>query len=63
MDKVFFDAGHIFAHYLEASIPREEWERMTAEQALTVAKDVGAVMEGNLSPAEFGKKYRLPRKK
>ena len=63
MDKVIFDAGHIFAHYLEVSIPNEEWERMTVEGALGIAKDIGDLFSGNMSTEAFAKKYRLPRKK
>jgi len=63
MDKVFFDAGHILHHYLEASIPNEEWERMSVEEALGVAKDIGGLLEGKMSTKDFAKKYRLPRKK
>lgn len=62
MDNVIFDAGHIFNHYLEQSIPTEEWERMSVEEALGIAKDTAALMAGKMSPAEFGEKYRLPRK-
>jgi len=62
MDKVVFDAGHIFHHYLERSIPPEEWERMSVEEVLGFAKDVAALLEGKISPSEFGEKYRLPRK-
>jgi hypothetical protein len=35
---------------------------MTVEQALGVAKDIGDLMEGKMSPKDFAKKYRLPRK-
>ena len=63
MDKVVFDAGHILHHYLEASIPNEEWERMTVEEALGIAKDIGDLLGGNMSTEAFAKKYRLPRKK
>jgi hypothetical protein len=62
MDKVIFDAGHIFNHYLEKSIPPEEWKRMSVEEALGIAKDTAALMAGSISPDEFGEKYRLPRK-
>ena len=58
-----FDAGHIFHHYLENSIPEEEWLHMSVEDALAVAKDVEAVFDGKMSTSEFGKKYNLPRKK
>jgi len=61
-DKIVFDAGHIMHHYLEASIPNEDWQRMSVEEALGIAQDIGALMEGKMSPKEFGKKYRLPRK-
>jgi hypothetical protein len=62
MDNVIYDAGHIFNHYLEESISAEEWKRMSVEEALGIAKDTAALMAGNMSPAEFGEKYRLPRK-
>jgi hypothetical protein len=62
MDNVIFDAGHIFNHYLEESISAEEWKRMSVEEALGIAKDTAALMAGKMSPAEFGEKYRLPRK-
>jgi hypothetical protein len=62
MDTVIFDAGHIFNHYLEKSIPAEEWQHMSVEEALGIAKDTAALMAGSISPAEFGKKYGLPRK-
>ncbi len=58
-----FDAGHIFHHYLEKSIPEEEWQRMSVEEALGIAKDVAAMFDGKMSASEFGVKYRLPRKK
>jgi len=57
------DAGHIFHHYLENSIPEEEWQRMSVEEALGIAKDVAALFDGEMSTSEFGKKYRLPRRK
>jgi hypothetical protein len=62
MNKVFFDGAHVFHHYLESAIPGEEWEHMSVEEALGIAKDAAAVLEGNMSPSEFGKKYNLPRK-
>ena len=58
-----YDAGHIFHHYLESSIPEEEWLNMNVEDALTIARDVEALFDGNMSASEFGKKYDLPRKK
>jgi len=61
MRNVFYDAGHIFHHYLECSIPEEQWKRMTVEEALTIAQDVAALLDTQMSPAEFGRKYRLPR--
>jgi len=63
MYKVFFDGGHIFHHYLEKSIPEEEWQRMPVEEALGIAKDAAALLDGKMSASEFGKKYRLPRRK
>ncbi len=60
MDTVF-DAGHIFHHYLEASIPDEEWQRMSVEEALGIAKDIAALFDDKMSASEFSKKYRLPR--
>jgi len=62
MDTVF-DAGHIFHHYLESSIPKEEWQRMSVEEALGIARDVAALFEGKMSASEFSKKYRMPRGK
>ena len=62
MDKVVFDAGHILNHYLEASIPKEEWERMTVEEALGISRDIGNLLEGKMLAKDFGKKYKLPRK-
>ena len=63
MDKnIVFDVGHIAAHYLEASIPREEWESMPPEKAFGICKDIEAVFAGKMSASEFGKKYGLPRK-
>ena len=60
MDTVL-DAGHIFHHYLESAIPEEEWQRMSVEVALGMAKDVAALFDGEMSASEFGEKYRLPR--
>ncbi len=60
MDTVF-DAGHIFHHYLEASIPDEEWQRMSVEEAMGIAKDIAALFDDKMSASEFSKKYRLPR--
>jgi hypothetical protein len=57
------DAGHIFHHYLESSIPEEEWLRMSVEEALGMSKDVAALFDGKLSANQFSEKYRLPRKK
>ncbi len=57
------DAGHIFAHYLESSIPEEEWQCMSVEEALGMSKDIAALFDGKLSASQFGEKYRLPRKK
>jgi len=57
------DPGHIIHHYLENSIPEEEWQRMSVEEALGIAKDVAALFDGEMSASEFGDKYRLPRKK
>lgn len=61
MKSIVFDAGHIFHHYLECSIPEEEWKGMTVDEALAIANDVEALMETKISPEEFGRKYRLPR--
>jgi hypothetical protein len=61
MKNIVFDAGHIFHHYLECSIPEEEWKRMTVEQALQIAMDVAHVLDHKMSPADFGDKYKLPR--
>jgi hypothetical protein len=61
MANVVLDAGHILHHYLESSIPDEEWKKMSVEDALAVANDVAALMDGKMSPSEFGRKYRLPR--
>jgi hypothetical protein len=57
------DAGHIFHHYLESSIPEEEWQRMSVEKALGIAQDVVALFDGKMSASEFGEKYGLPRRK
>jgi hypothetical protein len=56
-----FDAGHIFHHYLEASIPEEEWKRMSVEEAMAIANDIAALFEGKMPASEFGRRYRLPR--
>ncbi len=56
-----FDAGHIFHHYLEASIPDEGWQRMSVEEAMGIAKDIAALFDDKMSASEFSKKYRLPR--
>ncbi len=56
-----FDAGHIFHHYLEASIPDEEWQHMSVEEAMGIAKDIAALFDDKMSASEFSKKYRLPR--
>ncbi len=61
MANTVLDTGHIFHHYLESSIPEEEWQRMSVEEALGIAKDVAALFDGKMSASEFGKKYRLPR--
>ena len=61
MKNILFDAGHIFHHYLECSIPEEEWKSMTVEQALQIARDVADLIDDKLSPEEFGGKYNLPR--
>lgn len=64
MANTVFDAGHIFHHYLETNIPNEEWEKMPVEDALGIIKDMEALfLGGGMSPSEFAKKYRLPRKK
>jgi hypothetical protein len=63
MKDIVWDAGHIFHHYLESSIPEEEWQRMPVEEALGIARDVAALFDGKMSASEFGKKYRLPRRK
>ena len=62
MDMVW-EAGHIFHHYLESSIPEEDWQRMSVEEALGITKDIAALFDGKMSASEFGKKYRLPRRK
>ena len=56
-----WDTGHIFHHYLEASIPEEEWQRMSVEEVLGITKDIAALFDGKMSASEFGEKYRLPR--
>ncbi len=58
-----WEVFHIFHNYLEQSIPKEEWEAMSVEEALQLARDVNALVEGTMSPSDFGKKYRLPRRK
>lgn len=58
---IFFDAGHIFHHYLESSISEEEWQRMSVEEALGITKDVAALLDGKMTASVFGEKYRLPR--
>lgn len=63
MDKSIFEAAHIFHHYLEKSIPDEEYSQMTPEEALQLTKDVAALFDGEMSASDFGKKYRLPRRK
>ncbi len=63
MKDTVWDAGHIFHHYLESSIPEEEWQRMSVEEALGIATDVAALFNGKMSAGEFGKKYGLPRRK
>ena len=57
------EAGHIFHHYLEHSIPEEEWQRMSVEEALGIAKDVADLFDDKISVSVFGEKYRLPRRK
>ena len=61
MTNTVMDAGHIFHHYLESSIPDEEWQRMSVEEALGITKDVVALFDGKMTASEFGEKYRLPR--
>jgi len=61
MTNTVCDTGHIFHHYLESSIPEEEWQRMSVQEALGIAKDVAALFDGKMSAIEFSKKYRLPR--
>jgi hypothetical protein len=61
MMNTVLDTGHVFHHYLESSIPEEEWRRMSVEEALEIARDVAALFEGKMSASEFGQKYRLPR--
>jgi hypothetical protein len=63
MMETVLDAGHIFHHYLESAIPEEEWQCMSVEEALGIVKDVTALFDGKMSAGEFGKKYRLPRKR
>ena len=60
MANTVLDTGHIFHHYLESSIPEEEWQQMSVEDALEIAKDVAALFDGKMSASEFSKKYRLP---
>ena len=59
---VNYEVFHCFHHYLEASIPDEEWLSMSVEEVLQLGKDVAALAEGTMSPTEFGRKHRLPRK-
>ena len=61
-NKAILEAGHIFHHYLEHSIPEEEYLSMSVEEILQLAKDVVALFDGEMSASDFGKKYRLPRK-
>jgi hypothetical protein len=61
MTNTVWDTGHIFHHYLESAIPEEEWQRMSVEEALGIAKDVAALFEGKMSASEFSKKHGLPR--
>lgn len=61
MINTVLDAGHIFHHYLESSIPEEEWQRMSVEEALGITKDVVALFDGKMTASEFSEKYRLPR--
>lgn len=61
MINTVLDAGHIFHHYLESSIPEEEWQRMSVEEALGITKDVVALFDGKMIASEFSEKYRLPR--
>jgi hypothetical protein len=61
MMSTVLDAGHVFHHYLERSIPEEEWQRMSVEEVLGITKDVAALFDGKMSASEFSKKYRLPR--
>jgi hypothetical protein len=56
-----WDAGHIFHHYLEASIPEEEWKSMSVEEAVAIAGDIDALFGGKMSASQFSEKYRLPR--
>ncbi len=55
------DIFHIFSHYLESSIPRDEWRAMSVEQVLQLVQDIEALGEKTMSPSAFSKKYRLPR--
>ena len=61
MASTVMDAGHIFHHYLESSIPDEEWQRMSVGEALGITEDVAALFDGKMTASEFGEKYRLPR--
>lgn len=61
MINTVMDAGHIFHHYLESSIPDEEWQRMSVGEALGITEDVAALFDGKMTASEFGEKYRLPR--
>ena len=61
MTNTVWDTGHIFHHYLESAIPEEEWQRMSVEEALGIAKDVAALFDDKMSASEFSKKYGLPR--
>ena len=56
------DIFHLFSHYLESSIPREEWKAMSVEEVLQLVKDIEALVEEKMPPSEFSKKYKLPRK-
>ena len=58
MKNICFDAGHIFHHYLECSIPEDEWKHMTVEEALIIAHDVAALIDENMSPEEL-KKFQI----
>jgi hypothetical protein len=61
MMSAVLDAGHIFHHYLESSIPEEEWRRMSVEEALEMTQDVAALFQGKMTAREFAQKYKLPR--